>query len=291
MRAIEHLNAALPKRLFHYTDQQGLLGIMQSNSLWATSARYLNDTSEFQHAQELTRQKIFVRINRSEDGPERGIYQDMRKAIDYANSTVFVASLSEEGDSLSQWRAYGGKAGGDHATGYAIEFSPELLRLAAAKSAMTLVKCEYDLEAQDAIIEEFIDQTIESCLAKYKADTYYDDSQEYLSAEMAELLERYAVLLKPPAFSAEREWRLVSMSRGTTLSELRFRPGRASIIPYLAIPFSPEAGEISPVSGLIVGPSPDPKEAISAAKLLLRSCGFNPLPNMIKRSIVPYRTW
>jgi hypothetical protein len=35
-----------PKRLFHYTSQAGLLGIITSNVLWATNVLYLNDSSE-----------------------------------------------------------------------------------------------------------------------------------------------------------------------------------------------------------------------------------------------------
>jgi hypothetical protein len=34
--------------LYHYTDQKGLLGILESKQLWATHYRYLNDTSEGQ---------------------------------------------------------------------------------------------------------------------------------------------------------------------------------------------------------------------------------------------------
>jgi hypothetical protein len=36
--------------LFHYTDANGLLGILRSRSLWATHFQSLNDTSEMHYA-------------------------------------------------------------------------------------------------------------------------------------------------------------------------------------------------------------------------------------------------
>ena len=34
------------KKLYHYTTWQGLLGILQTQTLWATHCRFLNDSSE-----------------------------------------------------------------------------------------------------------------------------------------------------------------------------------------------------------------------------------------------------
>ena len=35
-----------PGLLYHYTDQKGLSGIIDSGNIWATHFRFLNDTSE-----------------------------------------------------------------------------------------------------------------------------------------------------------------------------------------------------------------------------------------------------
>jgi hypothetical protein len=46
------IDQAKPKALlYHYTDQRGLLGILRSQSIWATHIRYLNDSSEYNHVQ------------------------------------------------------------------------------------------------------------------------------------------------------------------------------------------------------------------------------------------------
>jgi hypothetical protein len=43
-------NHAQPEWLYHYTDQNGLSGILKSECLWATHHRFLNDISERQEA-------------------------------------------------------------------------------------------------------------------------------------------------------------------------------------------------------------------------------------------------
>jgi hypothetical protein len=38
----------VPLALYHYTNASGLKGILESNSLWATDAEFLNDVQELQ---------------------------------------------------------------------------------------------------------------------------------------------------------------------------------------------------------------------------------------------------
>jgi hypothetical protein len=42
-----HMVQPPPETLYHYTTQDGLLGIIQSRSLWATNVSYMNDSTEF----------------------------------------------------------------------------------------------------------------------------------------------------------------------------------------------------------------------------------------------------
>jgi len=54
----------LPKYLYHYTSQNGLLGILGINSkpskpsLWMTNIFYLNDSSEFTYTINLVKQDL-----------------------------------------------------------------------------------------------------------------------------------------------------------------------------------------------------------------------------------------
>lgn len=41
--------AEIHPELFHYTNAEGLIGIIESQSIWATHYAYLNDSEEIRH--------------------------------------------------------------------------------------------------------------------------------------------------------------------------------------------------------------------------------------------------
>src|ERR1041384_1576734 len=101
-----------PPTLYHYTTQAGLLGIFETNCLWATSARYLNDSSEYLYGLGLISERLTHKCRGSAIEPEH-----VEKLMAIAQSLspfwgICVVSLSSEGDLLSQWRAYAGGSGG-----------------------------------------------------------------------------------------------------------------------------------------------------------------------------------
>lgn len=115
-------------RLFLYTTAAGLLGILNSSTIWATDLRFLNDAQEAVYAREL-----FVEAVRNTDNPAlqpghplhqvaqefgeefAGYKEIVAKELHSFDFPVYVTCFCESGDLLSQWRAYGS----DH--GYAIE--------------------------------------------------------------------------------------------------------------------------------------------------------------------------
>jgi hypothetical protein len=54
----EHLSKIVPSRLNHYTNQLGLLGIVEREKLYATKVQYMNDATEFSLALDLAAQRI-----------------------------------------------------------------------------------------------------------------------------------------------------------------------------------------------------------------------------------------
>src|SRR6266404_3405917 len=122
------------KPLYRYTTQTGLLGIIKSRQIWATHTQYLNDRREFLHAVDLVHEEIKRLLDEAIDSypsrPHQSAREDslarMQAAVSMSPQSinVCVCSFSEERDSLSQWRAYGGSSG------FAIGFSGELLKAA-----------------------------------------------------------------------------------------------------------------------------------------------------------------
>lgn len=46
------------KILYHYTSLEGLMGIIESKSIWATNVLYLNDASELNYSLKLIEEEI-----------------------------------------------------------------------------------------------------------------------------------------------------------------------------------------------------------------------------------------
>ena len=117
-----------PEDLWHYTDAYGLQGILQGEKLWATNVRFLNDSQEVWHgvnlalgalsdlANSLTKPETKRFLTGLSDPEKAIIPKFLRDSLD-----AFVVCFCENGDLLSQWRAY---AGSDSAGGYAIGFRP-----------------------------------------------------------------------------------------------------------------------------------------------------------------------
>jgi hypothetical protein len=106
-----HVSKPIPETLWHYTSFSGFHGIVTSKAIWATEYRFLNDREEFLHAKVLADRLV-------DEEPEfignRFPARDtLRKSAGIAFNTghmhgerlrVMVASFTEEGDQLSQWR-------------------------------------------------------------------------------------------------------------------------------------------------------------------------------------------
>lgn len=137
--------------LLHYTTSGGLSGILSSGSLWATDARFLNDSSEIEHFFEQRLRSILVdeanryalelarepwRLARiiSEGGFEKlvgneaDVWHSALRRVTLAMNRPFVLSFSAPADDrvrqsglLSQWRGYGVDGG------YALVFDTQKL--------------------------------------------------------------------------------------------------------------------------------------------------------------------
>jgi Protein of unknown function (DUF2971) len=144
--------------LYHYTTGNGLIEIIKSGELWATQVACLNDSSELLYPIELLHSKV-CQQSKSPVSLEVGFVmkqiEDGLSAQTIETEGRFIACFSEDGDDLSQWRAYGGGEGG-----YAIEFDSECLRRLPNLQPTILSKVQYS-EAQHSI---FLDDVLDKCI-------------------------------------------------------------------------------------------------------------------------------
>ena len=100
-----------PKQLHHYTGPSGLLGIIDSRSLFLSDASFLNDQSEIIYARDLIA-TVLAELASAADGPQGRLLQATSRRFLVASKATaalryYVACFCEDGNLLSQWRAYG----------------------------------------------------------------------------------------------------------------------------------------------------------------------------------------
>jgi hypothetical protein len=96
--------------LFHYTNQAGLRGIIESRSLWFTDIFFLNDATEFQYALTLIQEELSSKIELAEldeSSDNCDILRVMEASCDYRMfnelASLYVFLLTIKPDDLSHW--------------------------------------------------------------------------------------------------------------------------------------------------------------------------------------------
>ena len=128
--------------LYHYTDQNGFMGIVLNQELWASKIQYLNDEKEYRLALDLANSHLKKLIKNSNDRALKtrlNYYLGITKNIQ--NINICVCSLTENGDLLSQWRGYSRTLGG-YSVGFNIYAIEPFIRI----NGFELVKCIYNPE-------------------------------------------------------------------------------------------------------------------------------------------------
>lgn len=285
MGVIEDLFAQKPSTpIYHYTSNDGFLGIIQTKTIWASKLHYLNDSTEFAYALGMVKREL-NELRRKETGAWHEFYDKALKRMHtIAHVHIFVACFSEVGDLLSQWRGYC-----PNSAGYSIAFDDVQLEQSATRQGFRLVRCVYDEAAQRAIVNELI-----TVAGKLMPDKSPDDA----ATDLVIRIPKVAPALKHPRFAEEREWRLVTRGpTNITDPQVHFRQRNWTLIPYYALRLC-EPSEPLKLSHVFVGPNPHIELAANAAECALRNAGVKfPLdrygnsPFDIRHSSVPYRGW
>ncbi len=289
-----------PELLYHYTDQKGLLGIIENKCLWATHSQFLNDLSEYRIAFDAIQKKITT------ERTDNWAYMQSRFLLARQMKGVFVSSFSDEqqGDSLSMWRGYSTATGG-----FSIGFDRLVLNEIAnklftsgEKGWVELVKCLY-VDPEDSSLAESLEKKVESAwkasLERMSASASNDLIKNALRSMPINIMEyvKLAAFAKHKAFMEEREWRIVIFVEDGPRSErIKFRQGKLTLVSYMEFSWK-DSGLPNPIRRVVIGPTPNKDEAVRAVKMLLERNGIRlrsedcPDGVEVVPSKIPYRNW
>jgi hypothetical protein len=277
--ALDRLKSAIPssRTIFHYTSQEGLLGIVNDKAIWLSSIRHLSDATEFGYALDLVRRKLIHKLG-LERGPLRSYYGSVLERLDGIEyMTLLVGSFSESADLLSQWRAYTPSG-----IGFSIGFEYDHLKSMAEKQGFNILKCIYDQSEHERILEDLVN--LGSTLIE-------GENCDKAVVGLFVGLFKYAPALKDPSFFEEQEWRVVSDIVVPSDMPLQFRAGKSMLVPYQEFKLAADDQKM-PISRIIVGPTPHMNLSISSLGYrLASSSNVDPDTYTISPSRVPYRSW
>jgi hypothetical protein len=287
-----------PAILYHYTTSAGLLGIIESKSLWASDAEFLNDAQELRFGRERLYEALLgaaAELDGAGAPPEdRSRARLIESAASHLNPgsspflgrqahAAFITCFCEAGDLLSQWRGYG------HSGGYAIgfrtaemaDFKPDDRRseIPLPENAVLddtppntprLFQVRYGQEAVEAMVSEVLPRVAAHPVGHPGATGFFTAKALVIPA---------LATVKDPAFAEEREWRMIAMG---WVGDGGFRAGPFGIVPYMTVEFP-----LSAVAEIVVGPGQFPEMRKAGVERMLSKYRMEGVE--VRLSAAPFR--
>ena len=269
-----------PRALYHYTDLDGVAGILETRYLWLSKISTLNDTSEISLAVQHFK-VLAADADKALPTDEAKLLQAAAEQLDHLRRTnICVGSFCEDDDQLGQWRSYG-----NDGRGIAMGFASAALVRIAREHQVRLVRCVYRPEQHAQITKDLAGLLLEAY--RSRRPTSQEAWHELIASFVSTFL-LIAPVIKDSHFGQEREWRLVSLPRPVDDPNLTavLAGNRASV--RFVLPLCEEgARDVDVISSVVIGPTEDPENIADAVDVLARHRGFH-IPD-IRYSRVPYR--
>ena len=269
-----------PGTLYHYTDFDGVAGILATRSLWLSKISTLNDTSEIRLAVQQFKARAEQAAERLPADEARFVREAAAHVDDAQRTNICIASFGEDGDQLEHWRSYA-----NDGRGIALGFRGEALRETGSVHEVRLLRCIYDREAHARMVEELL-QMLLNALREVRPRE--EAGRRALVEEFRRLFLQIAPVLKDTHFGGEREWRLVSTPRPPDDPRITATLyGNVASVKFV-LPFCADGQSPSTIlSSIRIGPTQDPDNVADAVDVLARRNGFE--VHDLRFSQIPYR--
>lgn len=291
-------------RLVHYTSAENAMNIIKSQTFWLRNVRCMNDYSEVQHGIQMLlkvfgenenarRERLVRALDQVVDGAARAAIAEFDQWIPTLPDTTFIGCLSQwdnddQHGRLSMWRAYTATGAG---VALILNSDPFLAETDALQA--------YSLPVA-YLPEEGVAGGIDRCLSAIEANL---SSLSVLNFDTIKntvfwWLLTMAVSLKHPAFSEEREWRIIylpNMWRSDIIEEcVETIQGIPQVVQKIPLKDEPGNGLIKAdisnlIHKIIIGPSEFPLVLFDAFSNELKRKGVEVPNDRIGVSFIPLR--
>jgi hypothetical protein len=271
--------------LYHYTDLQGLLGIVTDHDLRLTHTLYLNDAEEMIHGYRAANEVITEAKAAKTDATWQAYLNQLEELLKKpVPQGVYICCFCQKDNLLSQWRSYGANG-----TGVNVRFNPQLFFFVTGPDSphggmMRLWKVFYDSQQQKRILRSAVNFAFEH-------PPFGTTATEEVARQAADAIEFFIPTFKNQDFSEENEWRLIFTPPLNCPVKPRFRVSRGMLIPYYSLKElsggSITPGGALPITGICVGPSANKVLNEESARMFLGEAGYTGVE--ITGSKTPYR--
>jgi len=268
--------------LFHYTNINGLKGILDSRSFWFTDTGFLNDPSELEYGQKL----IIEKLKSHKEGKDTTFDEllDMLitdvEAFNVYNYRAYITCFCQADNLLSQWRSYSNYGGGYN---IGFEFKTDTIfshkENLEEQAHIILRKVIYDQTEQNKIIDKYLQYIKNGLNILLKTDWAKQFPDEkfgllQVAQEATNVLFDFLLCMKNKVFEEENEWRLIKVIDPDRLGELlKYKTSDTTLIPYIETFVFDNVGDdkIMPISDIKFGPSLDKKNTELVLKQYIKS--------------------
>ncbi|MBN8908087.1 MAG: DUF2971 domain-containing protein [Rhodospirillales bacterium] len=282
--------------LWHYTTGQGAIDIIKSGELWVTQISCLNDSTELTYASDVLSYVGRQLLNNSGLSSElfRKIYERLIttmtvRDVRTVESPTYIGSFSEDGDDLSQWRAYGNGEGG-----IAIGFNVSDLKLPPETNCL-LTKVEYDEQRQMAVAQRIWEATVDFAdrHGGRRSALVYEAWLRTFLDHWAEQLIYIAPMFKHPSFHHEKEWRIVKKLDPDDMTDILVQQKNSMIRRHFALRFGPHVGDGKPrlpICAIRLGPTRHRRTSEAGIRAHLHAQGYDLNAITVDSSYAPLRS-
>lgn len=242
--------------LYHYTSNQGLIGILESQKLWATNYSFLNDSSELNYGMKLSIELLEMEIKKYSNDTLNKYSLILEEALKNKKeiNDFYITSFSEHKDLLSQWKGYG-QNGRGFSLGFDFKEFTRWKREDILDIFIYIQPVIYDLEEQKNELKNIYENLIKHILTLESNGLLTDKRFHSIASCTVDFIKLKSIFFKSNSFQEENEWRIVYQNIGNIEVEqkkTKFRFIESKIIPYLELDLLPQKS-LLPVKEIIVG--------------------------------------
>ena len=269
--------------VFHYTDLNGLQGIVTNHDLWLTHSRYSNDDEELTHGFEIVQETIEEMLAKARSKRRKDYLENVGNIINRPLSEgVYICCFCEKDNLLSQWRSY--SANGN---GVSVGFKPDGFSYitgfdSPSSGLVRLWKVIYERPKQKNLVRLALEFA-------YKDKTKPSLNIAKRAQQAADAIQFFIPTFKNQDFAEETEIRLIYTPFPNSATKPQFRVSRGMLVPYYnlrELDGSPSPRRL-PITSVRVGPSVSKHLNIESAKMLLTKAGYTQVN--VDSSDTPYR--